>query len=163
MTTKPPRKTLTQVALRRERVKQSLLTKSSSITELATEEGVSIAIISHDIRSIREAGILEEAQEKTALAYLGYSGEVDWAVREAKRLHEEEIDVDEGTGEECGGRLDCLTFVAARRKEEIEVAQKLGLLEVAAEKHQVTHKVDMDLEDSKLIKRFGDWIACQSD
>jgi hypothetical protein len=49
MTTKPPRKTLTQVALRRERVKQSLLTKSSSIAELATEEGVSIAIISHVI------------------------------------------------------------------------------------------------------------------
>ena len=162
MNNKSPKKILTKTALRRERVKQAMLTRGFSRAELAAEEGISIAILDRDIISIKKAGILEEAQEKTALAYLGYSEDVDWAIDEAKRLHGEDIDTDD-KGEETGGRLDCLTFVAARRKEEIEVAQKLGLLEVAAEKHQVTHKVNIDLEDSKLVKEFGDWLASKSD
>lgn len=151
-----PKNVQTKTSLRMERVKQAMLTRGFTMEELAVDEGVSTAVIAKDIREIKRLGILKEAQAKTALAFLGYAEDVNWSIEEAKRLHKEEIE-DEGTG----GRLDCLAFVAARRKEEIEVAQKLGLLEVAAEKHQITHEVKVDLKDTKLVKDFGDWLASQ--
>ena len=158
MDNETPKNIQTKTSLRRERVKQAMLTRGFTLEELAVDEGVSTVVIAKDIREIKRLGILKEAQAKTALAFLGYAEDINWSIEEAKRLHEEGMDKDDHTG----GRLDCLTFVAARRKEEIEVAQKLGLLEVAAEKHQITHEVKVDLEDTKLVKDFGDWLASQS-
>jgi hypothetical protein len=143
-------------AARRERVKQYILKGGFTVQEMADEEGVFIKVINCDIQFLKNQDILKDVKEATRLAFLDYSGRVDWAVDEATRMHEEKID-DEGHG----GRLDCLNFVATKKKEEIEVAQKLGLLDIAAEKKDHVHHIKVD--DPELIKKFGDFIATESD
>ena len=140
---------------RRERVKQYILAGKMRVHDMAEEEGVNIGVIRSDIRHLKNQDILKEAKEATRLAFLDYSEEIDWAVSEARRLHEEKIDEET----KKGGRLDCLTFVARTKKEEIEMAQKLGLLDLIGEKQE--HTVKFDPTNSDLIKKFGDFIASE--
>lgn len=143
-------------ATRRERIKQKLIEGGWTYQEIADDEGVCRDTIKKDIRAIKAEVIIAEAKEGTRLAFGEYSDEINWAVDEAKRLHEEEM-----TEDETGGRLDCLTFIVARKKEEIEMAQKLGLLEMATEKQEHIHRIDLD--DPELIKKFGDFVATSDD
>ncbi|MFA7205319.1 MAG: hypothetical protein WC102_03215 [Saccharofermentanales bacterium] len=143
---------------RRERVKQYILRGKMTVEDMAEEEGVERGVISKDIKCIKNENILAPAKEATRLAYLEYSSEIEWAVEEAKRLHEEVKEERDGKG----GRIDCLKFVTDRRKEEMEMAQKLGLLDLAAEKQEHDHVHHFKVDDPELIKKFGDFIASKS-
>lgn len=138
---------------RRERVKQYILGGKMSIEDMMAEEGVSRQEISNDIRHLKNRDILKEVKEGTRLAFLDYAADIQWSIDEAKRMHTEQINEDTG----AGGRLDCLNFVAKTRKEEIEMAQKLGILDLIAEKKE--HLVKFSPADEKLIKSFGDFLA----
>lgn len=142
--------------LRRNRLRERLLLGGCTPQELAEGEGIPLTQIHKDIRALAQGGILEQSKEATRLAYIQFSGEVDWTIEEARRLHRESFK-DREDGEIEGGRLDCLHFISSKRKEEIETAQKLGLLELTEGKSEVTHKLDVN--DPELVKKFGDYLA----
>lgn len=149
-----------KITLRRERIKKKILTGGwTTIKEMAAEEGVGPDTISDDLRALEQAGIVEQAKEATKTAYLSYCADIDWATEEAKQIHNSAKELGDD-GELHGGRVDCLNFLTKTRKEQLEMAQKLGLLEIAVEKQE--HTVHIDMDDPELIRQFGDFVATQS-
>ena len=145
--------------LRQERVKQYLL-QGLSYKEIAALEGTKKHVIERDANTLYRAGIMKQEEEATQMAYLKYLEELEWVIQEAKRMHTTEVGATE-EGVDVGGRIDCLRLVADKHKELLEMAQKLGLLSTAVEKNEHVHKIQLD--DSELIKEFGDFIATRKD
>lgn len=144
--------------IRRERVKAMLLMGCSK-AEIAEELGVHTNTISCDVHAISQDAILKQAQDATSVVFAQYQQDIEWALEQAKGM-QEALTSDGQHLEE--GRIDALNFITKTRKEALEMAQKLGLLEQAAEKKDVNLNVAGGLLDPATIKQFGDYMATQA-
>ncbi|MCM1985886.1 hypothetical protein [Methanococcoides seepicolus] len=145
--------------IRRERVKAMLLMGCSK-AEIAEELGVHTSTISCDVHAISQVAILEQAKDATSVVFAQYQQDIEWAVDQARKMQEALVGPDDMSPEE--GRIDALGFIVKTRKESLELAQKLGLLEQVAEKKDVNLNVAGGLLDPATIKQFGDYMACHA-
>ncbi len=132
--------------LRRDRVKAKLIT-GMTISEIAKEEGFTVATILSDVNAIGKDAILSRSEGVVEEAFESFVHTVDWATEEAIRLHED-----------GAGRLDCLNFVVGKQKEKLVMAQSLGLLEKVAERTESEVNLNVKIPD-EMIKKFGNYLA----
>jgi transposase len=141
--------------IRQERVK-ALLLSGMSKKEIAKELGCTQDTVTNDVHAISQDAILTQAKDATSVAFAQYQQDVQWALEQAKGMQDALTCDGNDLGE---GRIDAIGFVTKTRKESLELAQKLGLLEQVAEKKEVDLNVKGEILDPETIKRFGDYMA----
>lgn len=144
-----------ELALRRKRVRNCLIS-GLSVNEICKIEKVTAGTIMKDVKHIGREAFLEKEEQSAAVIFGALVEEVEWAKKEAKKMHENSKDYDRETGEHTGGRLDILKYLSDENRKLIEVAQALGLLDTMAEKTDVVHHLKIGAQE---IKDYGDWLA----
>lgn len=144
-----------EISLRRARVKNCLL-KGLTVDEIAELEGMAVITISKDVKAIGRDAFLAKTEESAAIIFKSLMDEVDWAIEEAKTIHENSKKYDRITEEHSGGRIDALKYITEEDRKLVEIAQELGLLEKMAEKSEVVLKTEVSDEE---VKKYGDWLA----
>ena len=144
-----------EIDLRRARVKNCLL-KGLLVSEIAELEGMAEITISKDVKAIGREAFLKKTEESATIIFKALMDEVDWAIEEAKNMHENSKGYDKDSGEHSGGRIDALKYITEEDRKLVEIAQNLGLLNSMIEKQEVTHHIDLSPIQ---IKAYGDWLA----
>lgn len=145
-----------EIDLRRARVKNCLL-KGLTVNDIAKLEGMAEVTISKDVRAIGRKAFLAKTEESTSLIFKALVEEVEWAIEEAKAIHENSKEYYDDSGKKfSGGRIDVLKYITDEDRKLVEIAQELGLLDKMAEKSEVILKTEISNEK---IKEYGDWLA----
>lgn len=144
-----------EIDLRRARVKNCLL-KGLTVDEIAELEGMAPITISKDVKAIGRGAFLIKTEESAAIIFKSLMEDVDWAIKEAKDMHENSKNYDINTEEHTGGRIDALKYITEEDRKLVEVAQNLGLLDTMVEKSEVLIKTEVPPDK---VKEYGDWLA----
>jgi hypothetical protein len=115
-----------------------------------------IEIDSKDVKAIGRDAFLAKTEESAAIIFKSLMDEVDWAIEEAKTMHENSKKYDRVTEKHSGGRIDALKYITEEDRKLVEVAQELGLLEKMAEKSEVVLKTEIPADK---VKEYGDWLS----